>query len=97
MKPKPYIYRTNCVIITAADILAMLDVERSVTLETIRKNCEGVEDFEREHGYAVGAERGLHMKDDGCVSYHKSKFKGLPCYFIKWSAIEFIWTKGDGP
>ena len=36
--------------------------------------------------------QGLTLKDDFHVSYHKSKFKGETCYYVRHSAIEYIFV-----
>ncbi len=35
----------------------------------------------------------LKIDEDYSVSFHRSKFKGKRCYYVRWSAIEFIFTK----
>lgn len=70
----------------------MVDAARSITFATFRRNCAGVQDWARSMGYSIAGERGLHLKDDWAVSYHKSVYSGRPCYFIRHSAIEYIWT-----
>lgn len=70
----------------------MQDRARDVTLATLRRHCAGLEEWERGMSYAVGPERGLHLKDDFAVSFHKSRYRGRPCFYIRHSAIEHIWT-----
>lgn len=93
---KAYQYETCCVNSTAAKIHAMTDAARTVTLATLARHCAGLQDWAREMTYAVGAERGLHLKDDWAVSYHKSQYCGKPCFYIAHSCIEHIWTKDGG-
>lgn len=88
-------YLTCCVNSTAFAIHAMTDAARDVSLATIRRHCVGVADWARGMGYAVGAEVGLHLKDDWAVSYHKSTYQNRACFYIRHSAIEYIWTVGN--
>jgi hypothetical protein len=88
-----YIYETCCVNSTAEKIHAMVDVARTVTLSTLRRHIAGLDDWAIGMSYSVGAERGLHLKDDWAVTFHKSVYCGEPCYYIDHSAIEHIFTK----
>ena len=85
-------YQTSCVNSTAEAIHAMVDAARDITLATLRRHCADLDEWARGMTYAIGAERGLHLKDDWAVSYHKSTYKGRPCYYIRHSCIEYIWT-----
>jgi hypothetical protein len=93
-----YRYLTNCTNCWGpdnAELDYMLEHEREVTYRTFVRNCRGP-DFRRwlrQHGYVGHARRGMTLKRDRCVEYGKSIFKGRKCYFIRWSAIEFIWVK----
>ncbi len=88
-----YYYATNCVSSTAAKIDAMVDRAREVTLRTLARHCPDLAVWCREMLYAVGAEKGLHLKDDWAVRFFKSRFCGKPCYYIQHSCIEYIWTQ----
>jgi len=35
----------------------------------------------------------LKIDEDYSVSFHRSKFKGKRCYYVRWSGIEFIFVK----
>lgn len=52
----------------------------------------GDDQWARQQGYAVGSERGLHLKDDGCVRYYRSTFRDKPCYYIDWSSYQYVWV-----
>jgi len=88
---KKYYYYGNCVSLSGHRIIEMVDNAKPVTLKTIRKHCDGVDDWAVSAGYAVGNNKGLHMKDDYAISYYKSKYCGTPCYYIYWSSIEHVW------
>ena len=90
---KPYRYLECCINSTAKDIHAMIDAAKEVTLGTMRRNCD-LNDLEKQFAYDTGGERGgLRLKDDWHVRYYKSVYKGRPCYYLKHSAIEYIFVK----
>lgn len=86
-----YQYETCCVNSTAEAIHAMVDAARDITWRTFARRCEWHQ-WAHDMTYAVGAERGLHLAADWAVSYHKSTYRGRPCYYIRHSAIEYIFT-----
>lgn len=93
---KAYEYHTSCVHSQGDWINDMVDQAEEVTLQTVRRHCVGVEDWAGSMKYDTGGERGgLRLKDDWHVTYHKSQYRGLPCYYIQHSGIEHIWVKGD--
>lgn len=87
-----YRYLTCCVHSTAEKIGAMVEQAVDVSFATIKRHCSDVHQWAHDMGYAVGGERGLHLKDDWAVSYHRSSYDGQPCYYIRHSAIEHIFT-----
>lgn len=90
-KPKQYFYHTCCVNAAAEDINAMVDAAHRVTYNTMLRNCEGFLAWAARLGYGRGG-FGLHIKDDWAVTFWKSRYRGRRCYFVSWSAIEYIWT-----
>lgn len=93
---KPYRYRTNCVNSTARDIHQMTGQAKDVSYETFVKHCHGLQEWCQQQGYAVnpGKSGNLTLKGDRHVAYYKSKYKGVKCYYLVHSAIEYIWTLG---
>jgi len=69
----------------------MCDEARDISRATFLKHCDA-QDVIKGMGYSIGPEKGLHLKDDYHVSYHKSRYRGKPCYFMCWSAIEYIFV-----
>ncbi len=49
--------------------------------------------FERMAGYARHWKQGLTMSQDWYVTYHRSKLHGRRVYYIRHSAIEYVFTK----
>ena len=94
MKTRRFKYQTCCINSTAELIGDMVDRAREVTLRTLRKHCAGLVEWERNNLYDTGKDRGgLRLANDWAVSFFKSHYAGKPCYFIKHSCIEYIWTK----
>jgi len=94
MKAKPRFF-TSCVgWRNGRDINDMVyhKLCQDITLDTFRRRVDptSFSSLQSELGYAVGQEKGLHLKDDWAVSYHKSVFRGKPCYYLRWSSIEYI-------
>lgn len=91
-KEKSMHYQTNCVSSDGYDISDMVDDAIPVTLNTIRKYCSDLREWEQGMGYSTGNQRdGLKLKDDWAVSYYRSKFRGQRCYYIEHSHIEYVW------
>jgi len=95
MKPAKFVFETNCIECPGPDpgkaIRDMVDAAVSIQWKTFAAYCEWkpVAEF---LGYEVGRKTGLHLKDDYAVSFHKSNFRGRPCFYFRWSAIEYIFT-----
>ena len=90
--PRDFHYLTNCVNVPRRDVEAlhdMIDRAREVTWRTLTRHVPVAEIRDHFPGYEYNG-RGLHIKDDWAVSFNKSKYKGKPCYYIRWSAIEYI-------
>lgn len=85
---------TTCVHSTAAVIDEVIERQHSIARATFCKHVDARErkDVERQLGYAVEHEKGLHMKDDCYVSYWRSIYRGRPCVGFDWSAIEHIFA-----
>lgn len=56
------------------------------------RNCNDVFGWAFARGYGF-MKPSLTLKHDWHVSYHKSTFQGQPCFYLVWSAIEFIWLE----
>ncbi len=87
-------YRTCCVESTAALITPMVEAARDITRRRFLKHVDRAElrEVERMLGYYAHHSQGLTMAGDYHVSYHRSVFGGHPCYYFRWSAIEYIFT-----
>jgi hypothetical protein len=90
-----YEFRTTCVSEgTGRHIQEMLDNAQDCGYGEVKRHCEGLRLWEKENGYAPdGSRKGLTLRKDWSVSYGKGAYRGMPCYFVVWSAIEHVWTK----
>jgi hypothetical protein len=88
-----FTYETCCVNSTYEHIHAMVEREKDVSYKTIRKHCSELREWAEGMGYEWIGNKGLKLKDDYAVSFHKSVYRGRRCYFIRHSAIEHIWTE----
>ena len=82
-------YITNCVNSTGDAINAMVDKAREITYKTFIKHVDWRE-VSQMLGYDLHYKREMLLKNDYAPSYYKSVFEGNPCYYISWSAIEYI-------
>jgi len=90
---KTYEYKTCCVNASGRDIENMVDSAIEITYNTFRKHVPSIIIFARENGYATGRhKKGLRLKDDYAVSFHRGKYRGKRCYYIRHSAIEYIYV-----
>lgn len=90
---KPYFFHTTCVSSTYELITSMQERSREVTYRTMLKHCHGLLSVAHTLGYDRSKTQGLTLKHDWSVSYHKSIYNGMPCYYFVWSHIEHIWIK----
>lgn len=71
----------------------MIEANQQITRRTFCKNVDrqSREDWERRFGYAPHCHgASLTMARDWAVSYHKSKLHGETVYYIRHSAIEYV-------
>lgn len=71
----------------------MVDQALDVTYETLQSHCIGLDQWAKQMGYESTSRVGLTLKDDFAVSYHRSEYNGRRCYYVRHSAIEYIWTE----
>lgn len=89
-----YEYLTSCVDSTADAINAMVVRAIDVTYRTMLLRCPGLLDWAESVGYERdGRSGGLTLERDWAVSFHRSKYRGKRCYYVRWSAIEHIFVE----
>jgi hypothetical protein len=88
---KKYTYETNCVDAKGEDIEKMVDLSTEITWDEFKKNVS-IDEIKYLFGgvYDYGGGSGLKIQNDYAVSFHKSKYRGKPCYYIDHSSIEYI-------
>lgn len=91
-------YFNNCVNWNRDDVhkegglCDMVDSGRDITRRTFIKNVglPEVREFEKSMGYPFG---GLTMAADYAVAYYRGKLHGERVYWVKHSAIEYVFTR----
>lgn len=75
----------------------MIDQAREVTRETFLRNVDSDDliVLEKGLGYERNAMKGLTMASDCYVEYYRSKLHGKRVYFLRWSAIEYVFVPPD--
>ena len=90
-------FHTDCVSSDGESINNMVDhdKQRDITRNTFLKYVckEDLQQLEDNFGYSRHYKQGLIMANDWHVSYHKSFYRGKPCYYLCHSAIEYIFIK----
>ena len=86
--PRKYKFVTDCIHAEGEDIHDMKDKARDVSYATMLRNCEGFGELARNLGYS----RDFPIMKDWSVSYCKSMYRGVPCYYLRQSGIEYIFT-----
>lgn len=87
-----YKYYKSCVLHSGKEVDLLLDMirnAREITFRTFCRHCDW-KNCAIMLNYAIGSERGLHLKDDYHVSFHTSRYNGIRCYYIRHSSIEYI-------
>lgn len=87
-------YRGNCVSTPHEDLPKlnrMIEQAEDVTRQTFLKHVDrdDLRDVERQLGY----DRHMAMVSDPYVSYCRSTWGPVPCYFFVWSAIEYYFVE----
>lgn len=88
-----YVYECSCVEGDGQAISDMTEQAIDVGYRTALRHCQGLLDWAATKGYAKRATAGLTLREDWAVSFHRSRFQGRRCYYICWSAIEFVWVE----
>jgi len=101
---KEYIYLLSCPdkpwwpidVYHGALIQDLADSSRRITYETMKKHCEGLNDWLL-WIEIVDTDRGLaeFFREVGWIDFRKGTYDGMPAYFVVWSCIEFIWVHRD--
>jgi hypothetical protein len=86
------VFLTSCVESTPEDINALTDLAVECSLEEVAHNCD-LTAFKEALGYSIALEdEGLPLEKDCYVTYWRSYYKGVACYVVDHSRIEYIWV-----
>lgn len=86
---KRYRFVTDCINADGRDIQEMVDSGELVTRATFVRHTDDTERREMEvaMGYDV-----FPITKDWHVAYFKGFYRGVPAYWMTWSAIEYVFT-----
>lgn len=84
---------TDCVSSTASVINDMKDRSREITYDTFFRYVDWRSVSEM-LGYDLHPKQGLTLKNDWHVGYYRSVYRGRKCYYLVWSAIEYVFCAG---
>lgn len=93
-----FIYLGCCIDFTADDINELDEANdeswpgEGNAVEIMREHCAGFDQWAETMGYVLDPSQGLTVENDQCLSYGKSWFRGVPCYYVDHSRIEYIWV-----
>lgn len=73
----------------------MIDIATPITYTTFMKHVPVavVAGIFSMYAWGRGRKRDLRMKKDWAIGFYRSTFAGRPCYYIRWSAIEYIFME----
>ena len=86
------VYVGCCVQLNGRHVTDMVDQSRTITDRTFRKHITKGQynELELALGYRNGTR--LFLSTDYAVSFSKSKYRGRPCVYVTWSAIEHVFA-----
>jgi hypothetical protein len=97
---KQYYYALNCTDLEdGMEIQEMINLSSEVSWKEFNTHVsiEQIKFALGEKTYSWDKkEKGLKIWQDHYVHYYKSEFRGEPCYYLDYSAIEYIFLMGGG-
>lgn len=75
----------------------MLADRQQTNYQAVQRHCKGLLEWSKKIGYGARKSDGLTLQHDRMVGFYRSKWRGKPCYYVLWSAIEYIWVKTRRP
>ena len=101
-----FIYFGCCINMKGEDVDRMVDSnkwegkdtqeQRAMELKEIREKCSNVDEWAKTMGYVEKSEDGLTLENDWSLAYGKGEIRGVWCYWIEHSRIEYVWIDPDG-
>lgn len=99
---KEFKYETNCISAMGEDINEMKSKAKEITYKNmLRYVGKPFLKLQHELGYddplsrVSKSRKPLKMRNDWAVSYWHSIYKGIECYYLRWSGIEYIFCLVD--
>lgn len=78
-----------------ARLEALYDHDKEVTRKTFFRRVSMKEVAEM-LGYAYGRwARGVRLMKDWHLQFHRSKWRGVPCYHLEWSGIDHVFVRAQ--
>lgn len=98
---KNYVYHRQCTSFSHTEahkpgnLIEMIDNNLEITRETFLRQVDrdDLSSIAKELGYEDHPSRGLTMKNDYHITYHRSKLYGKTVYYFRHSAIEYIFVQ----
>lgn len=90
---KHFVLAFDCTGIPHRDLPAlqsMIEDATEISYQGFTAKCE-IKEWAVDHGYEMDSRQGLTLKHDHAVCFYRSTYKGQKCFFMCWSAIEFVW------
>ena len=78
-----------------SDLEALIDKGRDISVRTFKDRIGNgaFRDLAESLGYDTGRSRGgIRLEDDCHVAFRKAPFRGGVCYYLVWSAIEYVFV-----
>ena len=79
-----------CPVLECDPLHDMVDHARPVTERTIRRHCVDLGAWCKARGYWPHS--AVRLGKDWAVHFFKSRYKGVPCYYIDQASTENVWT-----
>lgn len=101
-----FVYIGCCMNMKGEDVQDMIDSDKwedknteeqkALMLKEIKERCSNVMEWAKTMGYVENSEDGLTLENDWSLSYGKGYIKGVLCYWIDHSRIEYVWVDPGG-
>ena len=101
-----FVYLGCCINMEGGDVQRMVDSDkwedkntedhRALELKEMKEKCSNIQAWAKTMGYVDNPEEGLTLENDWSLAYGKGDIKGVWCYWITHSCIEYVWVDPSG-
>jgi hypothetical protein len=98
-----YKFLGTCIHLPAIHVTRMVEHAKDVKYNTLEKYVtkEQLSHYFPDYYWGKSkkndiGQKKILLKDDYAVSFHKSQYFDIPCYYVRWSAIEYVFIKTEG-